>query len=414
MYNVSKANGWQFSGVKPEQGLGPALNLSIPEAYTYFKEQLSAFPELGIKGYKIDRGEENEMPLLEQNIQMGLFEKLCYETMTEFWGAPTKNRPGKFYTFARSAVDRSRKHVVGIWNGDAQATFTGLSYSISTAIRSGLIGFPIWGSDTGGYGHRSPGAPTEELWARWMWFSAFSPVYEIMVGQTNSPWYSPYSPTLVQVLKQTANLHHDLLPFIQSYVYQSTLNGLPLVRALFLETPGDKTTYTQEDQYFFGEEFLIAPIRQSGGSRTVYFPLGFKYLEYFNKTAVHEGGTSATVKLGVDAIPAYVREGAIIPRGDIYQANNKWTMNWKANLAVEVYPGFGVKQSVFRYFVEGRSGTADIVMTTNLVDRSVSVQYPDLGVEGTLVVYMKGGEKRFPLRRGGAKVQLKAVESLFD
>lgn len=62
LYNVSAANDWLFPGYDPEFFLGPALNLSIPAAYAYFKEQLSYFPSVGVKGYKIDRGEEGEMP----------------------------------------------------------------------------------------------------------------------------------------------------------------------------------------------------------------------------------------------------------------------------------------------------------------------------------------------------------------
>lgn len=61
LYNTSIANGWLFPNQEPAQG-GPALNLSIPEAYKYFKQRLSFFPNLGVKGYKIDRGEEGEMP----------------------------------------------------------------------------------------------------------------------------------------------------------------------------------------------------------------------------------------------------------------------------------------------------------------------------------------------------------------
>ena len=62
LFNAAKANGWLFPGINPEFFLGPALNLSIPEAYQYFKKRLSYFPSVGVKGYKIDRGEEGEMP----------------------------------------------------------------------------------------------------------------------------------------------------------------------------------------------------------------------------------------------------------------------------------------------------------------------------------------------------------------
>lgn len=62
LYNASVENDWLFSGVDPVQFYGPALNLSIPAAYDYFKDKLSYFTSIGVKGYKIDRGEEDEMP----------------------------------------------------------------------------------------------------------------------------------------------------------------------------------------------------------------------------------------------------------------------------------------------------------------------------------------------------------------
>ena len=62
LYNTSAANGWLFPGIDPEYFLGPALNLSIPAAYDYFLNHISCFPSVGVKGFKIDRGEEGEMP----------------------------------------------------------------------------------------------------------------------------------------------------------------------------------------------------------------------------------------------------------------------------------------------------------------------------------------------------------------
>lgn len=144
LYNISLANGWLFPGIDGEIYQGPALNLSIPEAYEYFKERISYFPSIGVKGYKIDRGEEGEMPVEEQNTQATLFDRLLYETMVERWGE------GNFYDFGRNVVDRSRS-VANIWNGDAHANFTGLAYSVTSGIRAGLMGFSTWGSDTGEY-----------------------------------------------------------------------------------------------------------------------------------------------------------------------------------------------------------------------------------------------------------------------
>jgi alpha-D-xyloside xylohydrolase len=62
LFNDATANNWLFPGYDPIHFLGPALNLSILAAYNYFKEKLAFFTNLGVKGYKIDRGEEGEMP----------------------------------------------------------------------------------------------------------------------------------------------------------------------------------------------------------------------------------------------------------------------------------------------------------------------------------------------------------------
>lgn len=90
---------------------------------------------------------------------MTLFENLCAETMEEKWGK------SNYYNFARSVVDRSRTRTY-IWNGDSHSNYSGLAYSVASGIRAGLLGFPQWGSDTGGY-IRNLNDPAEELWARW-------------------------------------------------------------------------------------------------------------------------------------------------------------------------------------------------------------------------------------------------------
>jgi hypothetical protein len=51
LYNISMENGWLFPGIDGEIFRGPALNLSIPEAYDYFKGRLSYFTDIGVKGY---------------------------------------------------------------------------------------------------------------------------------------------------------------------------------------------------------------------------------------------------------------------------------------------------------------------------------------------------------------------------
>jgi alpha-glucosidase (family GH31 glycosyl hydrolase) len=390
LFNASTKNQWLFPNNNPLGGLGPALDLSIQEAYTYFDESLKYFAAVGVKGYKIDRGEEGEMPDYVQNEQMALFLDLAYDSMVGTWGK------GGFYNFARSAVDRSRAKT-HIWNGDSHANFTGLAYSVASGIRSGLISFGIWGSDTGGYTREGSLTPSPEVWARWMWFSAFSPVYELMLGTNHTPWYPPYDNTsTLAIMKQTANLHADLLPYIRSYSYHTSKTGLPIIRALFLEAEEDENTWDVNDSYFFGSEFFVAPVVSAGGSRSVYFPTGpsKSYLEYFNKTQVYSAGTNITINSPLTSIPVFVKQGAIIPRGDIYQGNAKWIDGWTPELKLELYPSFDVPESKFVYFGGGSETT--IVLRTNKADRSAVVDTGGLEFNGwgvKIIWYLKGAEE---------------------
>lgn len=327
--------------------------------------------------------------------------------MAAKWGA------GNFFSFARNAVDRARSKVA-VWNGDSESSFEGLRYSVMSAIRAGLILFSTWGSDIGGY-VRDADSPSEELWARWMQFGAFSPMYEIMVGTGHTPWYPPYTSRLMGVLKNTTDWHTRLLPYLRSYAYQASQTGVPIVRALFLEYPGDASVYTTGDEYAFGAELLVAPFVDAGGSRTVYFPQGADFLEYFNKTEVRKGGTNATIELPLEYIPVYVREGAIIPSGDIYQGNAKWIQNYTASLEIEIYPSYAVPSSSFE-FLRPDGNVSVITMSTDQATNTVNIAYGNLGANGRLLLYHKYGVANVTLPEEGTDmtVVLQNFASLFD
>lgn len=363
------------------------------------------------------------MPDYEQNIQMNLFETLCHEVMVEAWGT------GNFYSFARSAVDRARS-LTGVWNGDSHSNFTGLRYTVASGIRAGLLGFSMWGSDTGGY-IRSTNSPTEELWARWMWFSAFSPVFEIMVGTGHTPWYAPYTSRLVAILKITANLHVNLTPYIRSYTYEATQSGVSLVRALFLEYPDEMGVVRDiGDQYMFGEEFLVAPIIHAGNySRSVYFPGRSKWLNYLSRTGTPEiypgNQTVSNITATLEDMPVYVKEGAIIPTGDLHQNNKKWDENWRPFLNFELFPSFDVGYSNFSYYCRetNRSVGVEMRVSGQLGNGSVVITTGDFmglgkvwGVEsiGWLLVYVKGEVRNVSIEEGGGIASVKMERSIWD
>jgi hypothetical protein len=100
------------------------------------------------------------------------------------------------------------------------------------------------------------------------------------------------------------------------------------------------------------------------------------------KRTVYAGGTSIAAEAGLNAIPIFALEGAIIPGGGILRANNNWDDDWPPRLNIEVFPS-SKSPGKFEYF----TGTEVRTITATAMDGGFVIQFPDLGVSGTLEIY---------------------------
>jgi alpha-glucosidase (family GH31 glycosyl hydrolase) len=371
LYTEGTAKGYLFPGVTEQKG--PAADVQRPEVYNWLKEKLSAYVRIGVKGYKIDRGEEEELPHSIENLNAVLYPKLAAESLEAANGKD-------YFIFSRNANDTARKYTA-IWNGDTHATFGGLAVSIKTGLRSGSINFPMWGSDTGGYINRPP--PTKELFARWLEFSSYSPMMEVMIGPKRTIWYD-HDQELIDIARKYAATHHDLIPYTRSCMYQATKTGMPIMRSLILAYPSDEKVADTWDEYLYGANLLVAPVATEGAaSRSIYLPAGV-WLDYNDKTALHKGATTITANAPLGTIPVFVREGAIIPRGDILKANNNWDADWSPKLRIEVFPA-SKAPSKFEYF----TGDASQTIAVTPKPKGIEISFPDLGTNGDLEIYCR-------------------------
>lgn len=363
------AKGYLFTARAGRFGGGPAADIRIPEAYRWWKEKLDAFVKLGIRGYKIDRGEEGELPDSFQNLHAILYPKLAAEGLAAAYG-------NDYFTFARNVNDTSRKYTA-VWNGDTRAIFEALAVSVKNALRCGAFNFPMWGSDTGGY----VGRPDKELFARWLEFSAYSPMMEVLLGPKRTIWQD-YDSELIEIAQKQVRAHHDLIPYTRSYMYQATQTGMPIMRSLIFVYPNDESLYDAWDEYLYGGEILVAPVTTAKAtSREVYLPAG-RWMDYNDRTTVHRGPAKVTAAAPLGTIPLFVREGAIVPRGDILKANNNWQTPWAPKLRIEVFP-FNKGASQFDYFTG--NGVQRITVASS--PGSISMTFGDLGVNGALEIY---------------------------
>jgi alpha-glucosidase (family GH31 glycosyl hydrolase) len=72
-----------------------------------------------------------------------------------------------------------------------------------------------------------------------------------------------------------------------------------------------------DDQWLFGRDLLVAPIMDAGLRRTVYLPPGTWY-DWWTGAAT-AGGRWIEAEAALDRIPLWLREGAIVPLGDVHQ-----------------------------------------------------------------------------------------------
>jgi Glycosyl hydrolases family 31 len=206
----------------------------------------------------------------------------------------------------------------------------------------------------------------------------------VLVGDGHTPWYD-YSPALVDIARKHAAAHHDLIPYVRSYLHAALTSGAPVMRPMLLELPEDTRLTNTWDQYLFGAELLVAPVVTAGAtSRSVFLPPG-RWLDYNGRRQVARSGAEGSMvqaEAPLDTIPVFVREGAIVPRGDILRSNDNWTPDWRARLRVEIFSGDGPVSRSFDYF----TGTMKETITAATENGTLTVRLPALGLPGVLEV----------------------------
>ena len=103
----------------------------------------------------------------------------------------------------------------------------------------------------------------------------------------------------------------DLKDYIKKLMEEASENGSPLLRTMFYEFPNDAKCWDLQDQYMFGDRYLVAPVMYEGmREREVYLPEGSKWTEC-STGKVWEGGQEIEANAPIDIIPVFVRDDEI-------------------------------------------------------------------------------------------------------
>jgi alpha-glucosidase len=313
------------------------FDFSNPEACAWWTAQHQSLLELGVAGWWTDL---NEPAKHFQDMAHAGGSAAQVHNLTAFsmhqavFAAYQQYAPQqRIFILSRSAFLGSQRYGVGLWSGDVDMTFAALRNQVALGVNVGLAGFPLWGTDIGGFGFA--GKCTPELYIRWFQFGAFCPLCRPHGDRTElrEPWQ--FGVEVEAICRKYLRLRYRLLPYIYTAVYEACTTGIPLMRPLVLEFPHDPRVLNLSDEYLFGPDILVAPVLDEGATeRDVYLPAGV-WIDFWTDT-VYTGPRPLTVPAPLDSLPLFIRQGAILPLGPEMQYSWERPLD---PLTLEIYRG---------------------------------------------------------------------------
>lgn len=293
------------------------LDFSNPEAVKWYQGHIAHLLSEGVATIKCDFGEAAPLGGLYHSGKTGLYEHNLYPLRYNkaLWEVINRET-GEGIIWARSAWAGSQRYALH-WGGDAATTNTGMLGDLRGGLSFGLSGFSFWSHDIGGFVTASP----EEIYRRWLPFGFLSSHSRAHGAPPTEPWL--ISRDFTDAFRACAEMKYKLMPYVYAQAKDCSNRGLPMVRALFIEFPGDPGAWNVEDEYMFGSQILVAPLLESGTERTCYLPKG-KWIDY-QTGKVYDGGYQ-TIKAGKIPCVILVRDGSLIPHVPVAQstAEIKW------------------------------------------------------------------------------------------
>ena len=228
-----------------------------------------------------------------------------------------------------------------IWSGDQTGgEWEYIRFHIPTYIGSGLSGQPNISSDMDGIfgGNHLQVNIRDYQWKTW------SPMQLNMDGWgRNEKYPHALGEPATSINRMYLKMKAELMPYTYSLAKEA-VDGLPMIRAMFLEYPNEYTwgSATQY-QYLYGKDFLIAPIYQNTDMdkegndirNGIYLPEGAEWIDYFSGEKYEGGRILNNFETPLWKLPVFVKNGAIIPI--THPHNNVYEIN-KALRIYEIYP----------------------------------------------------------------------------
>jgi alpha-D-xyloside xylohydrolase len=311
-YFLKRADG---KGVKQVDNWQPGLaviDFTNPEAERWYAEKLRGLLRMGVDAFKSDFGERIPIDVSYHNgadpVAMHNYYTYLYNRCI-FGAIKAEKGEGEALVFARSATAGCQQFPVH-WGGDNSASYPSMAETLRGGLSFAMSGFSFWSHDIGGF----ESTATPDLYKRWVQFGMFSTHSRLHGSRSyRVPWN--FDEESCEVLRFFARLKCRLMPYLYRCAVESRDTGVPVLRSMTLEFPGDPAAVYLDRQYMFGGDILVAPVFNTEGRVDFYLPAG--RWTHLLSGELREGGRWHTDQYDYFSLPLFVRPGTLLPLGGI-------------------------------------------------------------------------------------------------
>jgi alpha-D-xyloside xylohydrolase len=355
------------------KGTGIHIDITNPAAATWWNGLLGGVLADGIDGWKLDRGADyigDPIKTMAGSISATDFKK---RLSADFYDYTTGTSPNGIvlvrpYSAAQGGVGSDVSKCSIGWVGDHDGSFTGIATQLSDIYTSAQMGYGAPGVEVGGYVN----APSKDSLIRYAEFGALTPLMEnggANGGQSQHlPWY--WDAATVTIYQYFATLHSELGSYNFSYGVDAHLTGTSIIRS------SDKT----RAQHLLGDQFFASVITTDVTSKSVTFPTGSNWIDYWNEDTVYTGGSTTQYSVPLAQYPLFIKTGAIIPMDVKTAVTGHGDTTSAGKVTVLVYPQGQSNFTFHRPLGEGTTYTdvgiaADATSGTIAVTGSAAASY---------------------------------------
>ena len=287
------------------------IDFTYDKATDWYKYSLlKPLLDMGVKCIKTDFGENIHMdhqyhgstPERLNNIYALLYQKAAYEV--------TREVSGDGIIWARAGWAGCQRYPLH-WGGDSESSWAGMAGSLKGGLHLGLSGFAFWSHDVPGF-HSTPdfmNSPIDEqVYVRWTQFGVFTSHMRYHGTCKREPWYYP---NIAPIIKRWWKLRYRLIPYIIEQSEMACNSGKPLIQALLFQHQEDRQVWNIDDEYYFGNEFLVCPVMNAENRRDIYLPEG-AWVNFMTGERLQGGRWYYNMEVPLDQMPVFVRPNAEI------------------------------------------------------------------------------------------------------